>query len=158
MWDSKVLRSAAGAHFRIRMHLDVEWELLPGNHVSENATIVLADSIGPKIATSKSRRFSNQELANALVKAEEEVKNSKSIEVLEGGDILHRDTSYSDANILKLYKQLPLPYSAYDDLRLGENASVVLVIGGEAHGLSSAAHKLAHDFDGHKVKSFRISQ
>jgi len=150
VWDSKVLRSAAGAHFRIHMHLDVEWELLPRNHVSENATVVLADSMGPKVT--KSRRFSNQELANALVQAEEEVKNSKSIEVLEGGAILHRDSSYSDTNILKLYKQLALPYSTYDDLKLGENAPVVLVIGGEAHGLSSAAHKLAHDFDGHKVK------
>ena len=148
VWDSKVLRSAAGAHFRINMYLDVDWELLPVNYVKENDKIVLADSFKQSV---KSKRPTTQELFDTLVKVEEEASNLKSVEVLEGGSVLHRDASYSDPNLLKIYKQLPLPYSTYYDLRLSPDASVVLVIGGEAHGLSSAAYKLAHDFDGHKV-------
>lgn len=147
VWDTKVLRSAAGAHFRINMNLDVDWELMVGNFVDENSTVLLADSAPDK----RTRSVNNQNLAMALIEAEGKADYSSTVEKLEDGSLLHRDPSFSDENLLSIYRQIPLPRCTYQELNLESAKEVVLVIGCEAHGLSSAAHKLAHDFSGNKV-------
>ncbi|KAL4702543.1 hypothetical protein ACJJTC_001428 [Scirpophaga incertulas] len=43
LWDSKVIRSAAGAHFRMPIHTSIEQEDLP-KLLDENTTVLIADS------------------------------------------------------------------------------------------------------------------
>jgi len=146
VWDSKVLRSAVGAHFRINKTLDVEWNSMC-NYVPEDATIILADSsaIDPK------KIIDQEQLAKLLVKAEEANQNSISLEKDDEGNIHKTDTSYNDTNLLQVYRHLPLPSAPYDQMKLRDTRKVFLVIGGETHGISPSAYKLAHDLGGIKV-------
>lgn len=156
-WDSKVLRAAAGAHFRLKLTLNVEWDQIPGNFVTQETTVILADSferemnspvstvITDKTCSSKSSWWKVQERENSS-------KPTEAVEVTEEGNIQKRDSSYLDKNTLKKYRDLPLPHFSYDNLQLPTSAnSVALVVGGETHGLSSAAHLLAHNYSGMKV-------
>ena len=47
-----------------------------------------------------------------------------------------------------------MSHYAYDELPITSADDIALVIGGETHGLSSAAHKLAHEHGGLKVPFF----
>ena len=149
------MRSAAGAHFRVNTLTDVEWDFLVPNHIPENAVVLLADS-GSLRSSDKGRRWSREELAQQLIRAESSSAQSKTLEVLEDGTSIQRDSSYSNDDLLRVYRHVPLPQSAYYDLKLEPNAPIVLVIGGETHGLSNAAHKLAHDLGGTKVYIFYL--
>lgn len=156
LWDSKVLRSAAGAHFRVKTVADISWDRMVGNYVHEDSVVLLATSgvNRNRPHAGDKNRLSKQELANQLIRAESRWTNSKTVDVSEDGLLVHRDPSYTDRDLLKLYSQLPLPITTYDDLKLESipvNPSVVLVIGGETHGLSHAAFKLAHDLGGSQV-------
>jgi len=113
----------------------------------------LADS-GSLRSSDKGRQWSREELAQQLIRAESSSAQSKTLEVLEDGTSIQRDSSYSNDDLLRVYRHVPLPQSAYYDLKLEPNVPIVLVIGGETHGLSNAAHKLAHDLGGTKVYIF----
>ncbi|KPJ01792.1 RNA methyltransferase-like protein 1 [Papilio xuthus] len=43
IWDSKVLRSAAGAHFRLPIYPSIEWEEMP-QHLPSDTSLFIADS------------------------------------------------------------------------------------------------------------------
>ncbi|XP_049867084.1 rRNA methyltransferase 3, mitochondrial [Pectinophora gossypiella] len=43
VWDPKVIRSAAGAHFRLPVNYSIDWEEMP-RHLEENTSIFIADS------------------------------------------------------------------------------------------------------------------
>ncbi len=149
VWDAKVLRAAAGAHFRIKMSLGVEWDVIPGNIVAQGTTVILADSsIQKNSVFFEDKDYSNTKL---LEKGADSGPKSRTVEILEGGSMQQRDSSYLDAQTLRMYRKLPLPHFAYDELPIDSSGSIALVIGGETHGLSSAAHKLAHDYGGFKV-------
>jgi len=53
--------------------------------------------------------------------------------------------------LLQVYRHLPLPSAPYDQMKLRDTRKVFLVIGGETHGISPSAYKLAHDLGGIKV-------
>ncbi|KAI9560445.1 hypothetical protein GHT06_014463 [Daphnia sinensis] len=151
VWDSKVLRAASGAHFRTKLTLNVDWDLIAGNFVTEDDTVVLADSCVQEITTTSHLTGEKNTLGSQLSWLERDSSlKAKSVEILENGNAQLRDSSYLDEKNLRIYKNLPLPHCAYDKLNL-DAASITLVIGGETHGLSSAAHKLAHDYGGLKV-------
>nr|XP_021189626.2 rRNA methyltransferase 3, mitochondrial [Helicoverpa armigera] len=42
-WDPKVIRSAAGAHFRLPIHQSIEWDEMP-NHLEKDTSVFIADS------------------------------------------------------------------------------------------------------------------
>lgn len=122
--------------------------------MSEDTSVILADC-HQKGAQS---HMSSEETARlAKILAEEETaqtSNSRSVEVLEGGDSQKRDSSFLNEKLLKLYRKMPLPQTMYSDIKLNEGQSAILVIGGETHGLSAGAHKLAHQYGGCKVRPF----
>lgn len=157
VWDSKVLRAAAGAHFRLKLVSNVEWDQIPENFVTQGTTVILADSLKKEIYSSDSTITAGREdKAKNWRRAQQEgescSKPTETVEVTAKGNIQKRDSSYLDKNTLKQYRDLPLSYFSYDNLQLTNSTkSVALVIGGEAHGLSSAAHLLAHNFSGSKV-------
>lgn len=149
VWDSKVLRAASGAHFRIKLALGVDWDLIAENFVTQDDTVLLADSsiqlVSP-IVDEKDRLGSNLSWIER-----EQCPKSRSVEILKEGNIQRRDSSYLDDKSLRVYRKLPLPHLSYDKIDLNFATSLTLVIGGESHGLSSAAHKLAHEYGGFKV-------
>ncbi len=152
VWDSKVLRAASGAHFRIKLALGVDWDLISENFVSQDDTVLLADSsIQVASTVSQTTDEKDRSASNLSWIKREQSQNSRSVEILEDGNIRQRDSSYLDHKTLRVYKKLLLPQFAYDKLNLDFVTSVTLVIGGETHGLSSAAHKLAHEYGGLKV-------
>lgn len=149
IWDSKVLRAAAGAHFRIELALGVEWDLLAANFLTQDTTILLADSSVANFSEHSPRHMGE---IKKLIKYESENSSpTKTTEITTEGTVQQRDSSYLNENVLRTYKKLPLPCSAYDELNLADSTSVALVVGGETHGLSSAAYKLAHNNGGQKV-------
>lgn len=148
VWDSKVLRSAAGAHFRLPLTTNVGWEHMC-NLVNEKTIVILADAC---TTPTKLPRHLAAKLPAALLEAEGRGQSSSAIvEVQEDGSVLRRDDSYNDEKLLDVYRHLPLPNASYDKLDLAHSENVLLIIGGEAQGLHSAAYKLAHDCKGLKV-------
>lgn len=148
MWDPKVLRSAAGAHFRTKLALNIEWDLIAGQFITHDTTVILADA-PEKECTRNSVEANEEETVKNLLKVERGI-GYKTVEITETGNTQHRDPTYLDKNLLRIYRKLPLPHFSYSEMQL-DSDSVALVIGGETHGLSSAAHKLAYDFNGMKV-------
>ncbi|CAH2074198.1 unnamed protein product, partial [Iphiclides podalirius] len=43
IWEPKVIRSAAGAHFRLPIYPSIEWDDIP-NHLPDNTSLFIADS------------------------------------------------------------------------------------------------------------------
>lgn len=43
IWDSKVIRSAAGAHFRLPIYSSIDWEEMP-QHLPSDTSLFIADS------------------------------------------------------------------------------------------------------------------
>ncbi|XP_032794521.2 rRNA methyltransferase 3, mitochondrial [Daphnia magna] len=151
VWDSKVLRAASGAHFRTKLTLNVDWDLIAGNFVTQDDTVLLADPCVQETSTTSHPVGEKNTLGSQLSWLERENSSkAKTVEILANGNAQLRDSSYLDEKNLRIYRNLPLPNFAYDKLNL-DAASITLVIGGETHGLSSAAHKLAHDYGGLKV-------
>lgn len=152
VWDSKVLRAASGAHFRTKLTLNVDWDLIAGNFVTQDDTVLLADPCVQETSTTSHPVGEKNTLGSQLSWLERENSSkAKTVEILANGNAQLRDSSYLDEKNLRIYRNLPLPNFAYDKLNL-DAASITLVIGGETHGLSSAAHKLAHDYGGLKVQ------
>ncbi len=57
------------------------------------------------------------------------------------------DATYDDKETVALYKQVPMETVCVYDVDFGGKESAI-VIGGETHGVSAAAHKLAFDRHG----------
>lgn len=133
------------------MTLNVDWDLIAENFVTQDDSVLLADAHVQETSPAAHVAGENDVSSSQLSWLEREHSpDARTIEVLVNGNTQQRDSSYLDEKKLRLYKNLPLPHFAYDKLSL-DTASVTLVIGGETHGLSSAAHKLAHDYGGLKV-------
>lgn len=134
------------------MELNVEWDIIAGNYVADDTTVILADCLLKR--NTESPAVSQEEIArlSKILAEEEATQTSRSLEVLQGGDSQQRDSSYLNDKLLKIYRKMPLPQVVYDQVKLDEGQSAVLVIGGETHGLSAAAHKLAHQYGGCKVR------
>ena len=73
----------------------------------------------------------------------------------------YRDYSYFEKDLLDEYKSLPLPIVTYDQFEVScglpendesqNNFGLVIVIGGETHGVSAEAYKFAHTHFGEKI-------
>jgi tRNA G18 (ribose-2'-O)-methylase SpoU len=72
-----------------------------------------------------------------------------------------RDYSYFEKDLLDEYKNLPLPTVTYDQFEVSSslpvndstenNFGLVILIGGETHGVSAEAFKFAHSHFGEKI-------
>ncbi len=61
-----------------------------------------------------------------------------------------KDATFDDKDTVALYKKVPLETVSVYDCDFGGKESAI-VIGGETHGLSAAAHKLAFDRHGGQI-------
>ncbi|KAK8788041.1 hypothetical protein V5799_022182 [Amblyomma americanum] len=150
-WELKVLRAGAGSHFRIPIHSGIAWEHMP-SYVTPETAIYLADHRTDQQFRPSS---SEEEDLNEEASDSEEEEGEKDDEVryttlTADGQRLKVDESYRDMDELEECSEIPLPHYDYTAVEYSKAPSV-LVVGGEAHGLSLQAHKLAVDCVGARV-------
>jgi len=61
------------------------------------------------------------------------------------------DTSYFEEDIVRQYSEIPLPTFPFHKIEVYNNSEIVVVIGGETHGVSNQTYKLAHQHYGQKA-------
>ncbi|KAJ8683097.1 hypothetical protein QAD02_018889 [Eretmocerus hayati] len=134
-WDAKVLRSAAGAHFRVPVFGAQTWEDI-NSKVSSDALVYVAD---------------NNVEPNVSHKNNEEVDENTHEDVDENADEdEHSRESGKDVkfNLQEKMKEFPaVPYFAVDYSK----TDAVLIVGGETQGLSISAYKMLRRQDGIRV-------
>lgn len=139
IWEPKVLRSGAGCHFRVPIHRGVTWDRVE-NYLPTNSAIYLADK----------RRPTEKRMTKYLSAAPEDVFNMVS-ENREDGYASDSESdhfvnkSFNDEEELRKYQHVPLTMCGYSEENYARKDHVVLVIGGEIHGVGLEARKLAFD-------------
>ncbi|XP_067011157.2 rRNA methyltransferase 3, mitochondrial [Anabrus simplex] len=138
VWDTKVLRGATGAHFRIPIHNNATWDSMD-DLLGQDYSIYLADNnVGEKSFHSNHN--------NMIIESENEQSSC--------GDVLKRGVQVSDSE-KSVIKEMPalceIPICPYHDVNFTSKSSVVLVIGGETEGLSVNAFRLAHKKQGARL-------
>ncbi|XP_071944473.1 rRNA methyltransferase 3, mitochondrial-like [Antedon mediterranea] len=123
IWQPKVLRAGCGAHFRMPIKTDINWNQL-NSYLSPDITVHVADG---NYTTRERTEFAN----------EQPKKNTIMKKSAEGfGDII--------ASVLPIIAIEPY-------FSLDWTIPCALVIGGESHGLSLCAVELCEERDGSKV-------
>jgi tRNA G18 (ribose-2'-O)-methylase SpoU len=133
LWEPKVLRSGAGAHFRTAIVSGVEWNELETN-VDSEASVFLADNSG---------RFLEDIQENE--KEEDNIENAN--------ELLHEDEENTIKHIPEISESLELyrsrlssiPVIPYFAVNYINQTPIILIVGGETEGLSINAFTLAHD-------------
>ncbi|XP_069703756.1 rRNA methyltransferase 3, mitochondrial isoform X2 [Periplaneta americana] len=133
LWDPKVLRSGAGAHFRTPIVSNVEWNDLE-SHVDSESQVFIADS----------NAFVAQDDHESCEDGEENISDSQ----YKGEEKLETENSNSRSPDIphNYLKNVPVfPYFAVD---FASQDSVILVVGGETEGLSAESFQLVHNRGG----------
>ena len=134
-----MLRSAAGAHFRIPLIPNLDWELI-SNYLRPDSNVYLADN--------SAQMPQEKKIGKKLLLR---LQSGSSANSAENSDDDHFPNESSlDKETVNLYKDAPLPVKGYFDTNFTDGESV-LVVGGETEGLSAEAHKMAFDRFGQKV-------
>jgi tRNA G18 (ribose-2'-O)-methylase SpoU len=155
VWDSKVLRSGAGAHFRLPIISDIEWPLI-FNHipVDEPFDLFIAES-NQELDRNPLNRTIKKPFTETDIPLHTINTITKDIDP-KTNEIILRDNSYEDIdNQLIKYRNSSIGLNTYSDAKfyaLGIERKSVLVIGGETHGLSDQSYKLAYDYIGRRIK------
>jgi len=145
VWNSKVVRAAAGAHFLVPIVQDVGWDQLNG-YLPSYPQVLLADLVHNE--TPEDRELVQIQLEELEAECSEEGFHAHE----PGEDGVKRDISYLDEELCERYREIPLkttPYSQFE-MRPGVKEGVV-VVGGETEGVSGAAYKYCHSHDGERI-------
>ena len=137
-WSPKVVRSAAGSHFLIKIVENVSWQSLEaGDLIDQYPKVLLAD------------------LVHDLPPSDEiqERENQRALEELEQQCQEEGETNcYNNPELCEKYQGLPLETLNHRDLAsLPGYKEAVVVIGGETEGVSGAAHMFCHKHQGAKL-------
>ncbi|RWS17519.1 DNA mismatch repair protein Mlh1-like protein [Dinothrombium tinctorium] len=144
VWESKVIRSGCGAHFRIPIYSNIEWPLMSNYFQDQIIGVYIADS-NVHEESDNSRSVSDQLLTSNLSHWQIKVNE-------ETGERMKYDESFEDMNILEKYKNVILKTKPYTDVDYSQSKSLALIIGSEASGSSIEALKFCYDYSGCKVK------
>eukprot|EP00090_Calanus_glacialis_P043703 TRINITY_DN7742_c0_g1_i3.p1 TRINITY_DN7742_c0_g1~~TRINITY_DN7742_c0_g1_i3.p1 ORF type:complete len:377 (-),score=162.96 TRINITY_DN7742_c0_g1_i3:106-1236(-) len=127
-WAPKVLRAGAGAHFLVPVVEGVGWDTLAGRW----PMVVLADLI-----------HGEQEGVNQVV-VDRMLEELDNVATEEG-----KDMAYQNQELCERYKELPVRTKNYSEFELDPGYDeVVVVVGGETEGVSSAAYMFCHQHSG----------
>ncbi|XP_046476325.1 rRNA methyltransferase 3, mitochondrial [Neodiprion pinetum] len=170
LWNPKVLRSAAGAHFRVPIYKSQTWSEVQ-YLISENANIFVADNNSESpvesnvdLGTSSSDSSSSSDSDSSDSEAEtdagskEGLKNTNkdSTEKSPRDAKLSKSDENADSNEAKVRKQAShniaekLPVIPYFGTEYTSNETIIIV-GGETEGLSPESVSLATRRDGMRV-------
>ncbi|XP_055052104.1 rRNA methyltransferase 3A, mitochondrial [Misgurnus anguillicaudatus] len=125
-WEPKVLRAAMGAHFRLPVFPNLDWDDI-SNHLPTDVTVHVADTF-------------NSFPKNPASEANPKPENGSSDEYTESDS----DVESDDELLLPRVK-----HQVYYERWAQKNAA--LVIGGETHGLSMEALRLAEKTEGRRL-------
>ena len=145
LWESKVLRTAAGAHFRLPIYNSKEWDEIK-LLISTGAHIVVADN---KVNDEQSS-FNEDE---SLVNEDESLVNENEFEEMEqnGKKVEEKNKSRTKSKKIEnldFINEIPsVPYFSIDYTK-GET---VIIIGGETEGLSEESFRFVNDTQGIRV-------
>ncbi|CAG2187527.1 RNMTL1 [Mytilus edulis] len=142
IWNSKVLRSGAGGHFRVPIINNLSWDNVI-NYIPNKSTVFIADTRRPTDWSLDDitkpdyddMDEESQDNSNSLVSSEEELG----------------DTHMSKRQEFEMYKRLPLNVSPYTEVDFTLGDHTVLFVGGEMGGFGVHARKITHDNDGQCV-------
>lgn len=141
MWEPKVLRAAMGAHFRLPILSNLEWDDIE-RHLPKSLTVHIGDSsCGSNIS---------QEMTDIQVDAS--CKPSKAVDygwVSTRSRKKNMQEYQSDADWEDKEHQPTVDTKIYHES--WAQGPAALVIGGETHGLSEKAVQLAEKTGGHKL-------
>ncbi|XP_076679866.1 rRNA methyltransferase 3, mitochondrial isoform X2 [Andrena cerasifolii] len=150
LWDPKVLRSAAGAHFRMPIHTFPGWNDIP-SLISEDSHIFVTDSnFGDQFIS----EYTPEELRASMGVFNADPETFTAISTANNNDATTKESNQRAAPTNKkmmknfLLKLPILPYYALDYTK----KEIVLVLGGETEGLSLDSHEFLN-----KRKGIRIN-
>lgn len=135
LWNLKVLRSAAGAHFRIPIETGVEWSKMT-DHVDMYEHIFIADNhedLSLKHQSPSSEEFND---------TDKQMASTDSDNYSDSDDEVEHEISRAEEeeNLLKEEFSNALPYFEIDFVN---KSPMALIIGGETHGVSREALQFA---------------
>uniref|UniRef100_A0A1A8F6Q0 RNA methyltransferase like 1 n=1 Tax=Nothobranchius korthausae TaxID=1143690 RepID=A0A1A8F6Q0_9TELE len=146
-WEPKVLRAAMGAHFRLPIYPNLDWDDVK-NHLPKPVTVHVADS-GPNISAETGGNGSHKPSKPGdfgWVSSRPDGKNMSYQEY----DSDSESDSDSDSDSEDEGPQLSrLETKLYHET--WTQSPSALVIGGETHGLSVEAVQLAEETSGHRL-------
>ncbi|KAF2883860.1 hypothetical protein ILUMI_22329 [Ignelater luminosus] len=124
LWDTKVLRSACGAHFRLQIHKKMDWENIKNKLDTSKPTVLIADN---KIVT-----------------------ESISVDQLQNSNESSSSNDEQNSNEIKNLKDIvtSMPLLPYYGVNFNDLGSLVLIVGGETEGISEESYRFAADFNG----------
>lgn len=136
VWEPKVLRAAMGAHFRLPIYPSLDWNDIE-NHLPKPVTVHVADNRG---GTENVSHKPTKAGDYGWVSSRPNRKHMRYEEYDSSSDSESEDEGISHSEVeAKLYHE-----------RWAQSPSA-LVIGGETHGLSLEAARLAEKTDGHRL-------
>jgi len=138
MWNRKVMRSAAGVHFKVPMVEKVDWEQIR-NHIDPYPQVIICDLMQENEAN-----ISEKERLQRVY----DLENTDLEEI--GDDDL---TKEENKQLLESkYSQIPISSTPYNKFHLSPGIKdVVVVVGGETEGVSNAAYKFSHQLNGTRL-------
>lgn len=143
-WETKVLRTGCGGHFRIPIVNDIEWSQV-SNYFPSNSTIFVADNSSDIDSVSSSPDFINFD------EPELEENETKYITINEHNQPIRIDESLDSKSEIEKYEDIQLPCYLYSAVKYPKN-NIVLYIGGETCGIDSRINKLVCEYGGKKIK------
>ncbi|XP_076240453.1 rRNA methyltransferase 3, mitochondrial [Calliopsis andreniformis] len=145
LWHVKVLRSAAGTHFRLPIHTNLTWDEIP-SLINEYSNVFLAESnFGDEFIS---------EYTPDMLQPSMGVFNIKPSSFKENFDNVYRDGKWkspepTNKRMMKKFL-LSLPIVPYYALDYTEN-EIVFILSGETEGLSLDSYKFLHKTMGIRV-------
>jgi len=149
-WSPKAVRAAMGAHFRIPIESDVPWDLI-SSRIPRHSQVILADLDRSDGQSEVDFSELSQKLADLADLCQEyKLQPAPDDDDAAAGE-KDRDYSFYEDDIVSEYAKLPLISKPYDEFSAHINSEVVVVIGGEAEGISDRAKKYAHENGGERL-------
>ncbi|XP_068174006.1 rRNA methyltransferase 3A, mitochondrial [Antennarius striatus] len=152
-WEPKVLRAAMGAHFRLPIHSNLNWEDVE-SHLPKSVIVHVADSNSGAV-TSKETEDSEVNMSHKTSKPGDlgwisKRSNQKNVRYKDYDSDSESDTdSDTDSNDDSDYEFPKVETKQYHES--WAHSPVAVVIGGETCGLSSEAVQLAKKTSGHRL-------
>lgn len=135
LWDTKVLRGGAGAHFHLQIHKGMDWTQIREQLL--DVDVFIADN--KLVSTSKDINLLD-DAQYFDTDIDEDINNDPN-EVVENNI---EQQSFTD--ILSSVPLLPYYGVDFSSLR-----SMVLIVGGETEGISEESYKFAAEFNGSRL-------
>jgi len=149
-WQPKVIRAAAGAHFRLQVQAGKRWnemeQFLPAN---DRRQVVVCNMPNLKRPLSNSNELmTGDDVIGSPQQLTQLLHECQSYRCQEPGSGKKFDYSFDEAELVDKFSGIALQQTEMRDLQVEKGGSLVVMVGGETEGVSLRAHKFAVENDG----------